>query len=117
MKDFMGNVLEIGDEVVLTAPKYRMFTRAKVISFTPKKVRVIFNNTWNYGPKGYVQEYLSEPNFLVKTAPKYPHIVEEGIYKYGENVYVWFDEAGMIGGASNFLYEARDHMLQYAAKL
>lgn len=66
MKDFLGNELQIGDEVVLTAPKYRMFTKAKIIAFTPKKVRVQYNNTWNYGPKGYVEEYLSESDFLVK---------------------------------------------------
>ena len=117
MKDFLGNALEIGDEVVLTAPKYRMFTRAKVIAFTPKKVRVQYNNTWNYGSTGYIEKYLSEPNFLVKTNPKYPYEVEPNIYKYGDGVYVWFNEAGMVGGASNFLEEARTQMQNYAETL
>jgi len=117
MKDFLGNILEIGDEVVLTAPKYRMFTRAKVIAFTPKRVRVQYNNTWNYGSKGRVEEYLSEPKFLVKTNPKYPYVVETSIYKYGDAVYVWFNEVGMIGGASNMLDQARKEMQTYAKNL
>lgn len=66
MKDFLGNDLEIGDTVVLTAPSYRMFTKAKIIAFTPQKVRVEYNNTWNYGPSGYIQTYLAEPYFLIK---------------------------------------------------
>jgi len=99
---------------VLTAPKYRMFTNAKVVAFTPKKVRVQFNNTWNYGSKGHVEEYLSEPNFLVKTTPKYPYEVEPSIYKYGDGVYVWFNEVDMIGGASNLLDQARKEMQTYA---
>ena len=70
MKDFLGRPLAIGDNVVLTAPKYRHFTKAKVIAFTTQKVRVEFNNTWNYGAGGYVEQYLSEPNFLVKIEEK-----------------------------------------------
>jgi hypothetical protein len=65
MKDFLGQEISIGDTVVLTAPKYRHFVKAKVIQFTPKKVRVEFNNTWNFGPKGYIETYLSESDFLV----------------------------------------------------
>lgn len=65
MKDFLGREIEIGDTVVLTAPKYRMFTKAKVIKLTPQKVRVEYINTWNYGKPGRRQEYLSEPDFLV----------------------------------------------------
>jgi len=117
MKDFLGNILEIGDEVVLTAPKYRMFTKAKVIAFTPKKVRVQFNNTWNYGPKGHIEEYLSEPDFIVKTSNKYPYEVEPSIYKYGDGVFVWFDETGIVGGASNYLDEVRKAMKIYAKNL
>lgn len=66
MNDFLGNPLEVGDEVVLTAPNYRHLTKAKVIAFTKQKVRVEFNNTWNYGTKGMLQEYISEPKFLVR---------------------------------------------------
>ena len=70
MKDFLGKELAIGDTVVLTAPSYRMFTKAKIIAFTPKKVRVEYNNTWNFGPKGFIETYLSEPDFLIKVETK-----------------------------------------------
>lgn len=66
MKDFLGKKLAVGDTVVLTAPQYRHFTKANVIAFTPKKVRVEFNNTWNFGSGGHIETYLSEPDFLVK---------------------------------------------------
>ena len=65
MKDFLGKQLDIGDEVVLTAPQYRHLVKAKVIAFTPKKVRVEYSNTWTYGSQGRLEEYLSEPNFLI----------------------------------------------------
>ena len=66
MKDFLGKQLDVGDEVVLTAPQYRHLVKAKVVAFTPKKVRVEYSNTWNIsGSQEYLQEYLSEPNFLV----------------------------------------------------
>lgn len=66
MKDFLGQELAIGDTVVLTAPNYRMLIKAKVIALTPMKVRVEYNNTWNFGPSGFISTYLSEPAFLVK---------------------------------------------------
>lgn len=66
MKDFLGKEIAVGDIVVLTAPQYRHFTKAKVIAFTPKKVRVEFNNTWNFGPGDHIETYLSESDFLVK---------------------------------------------------
>lgn len=65
MKDFLGNPLSVGDMVVLTAPKYRHFTKAKILKFTTQKVLVEFNNTWNFGKNGHIQTYLSEPNFLI----------------------------------------------------
>lgn len=64
MKDFLGKELNIDDEVVLTAPQYRFFVKAKIIAFTPKKVRVEYYNTWNHS--SYRQEYLSEPDFLIR---------------------------------------------------
>lgn len=66
MKDFLGKQLELGDMVILTAPKYRQFTLAVVVAFTPKLVRVQFTNTWNYQPPGRVEQYIAEPCFLVK---------------------------------------------------
>jgi hypothetical protein len=65
MKDFLGNILELGDEVVFTAPKYRMFAKGKIIAFTKTKVRVEYMNTWNFPSPGYKDEYLAEPSFLV----------------------------------------------------
>lgn len=66
MKDFLGKELTLGDVVVLTAPRYRMYTKAKIIAFTKTKVRVEFTNTWNFAHPGLVETYLSESNFLIK---------------------------------------------------
>jgi hypothetical protein len=43
-----------------------MLTKGVIIAFTPKKVRVQYNNTLNYGKGGHIEEYLAEPTFLVK---------------------------------------------------
>lgn len=56
-KDFLGRELEVGDMVVVTEMNYRNLRKAKIIAFTPKKVRVEFKSG---------DTYLSEPNFLVK---------------------------------------------------
>ena len=45
---------------------------------------------------------------------KYPIIVESHIYQYDEGVFVWFDETGGVGGAANYLEEARDQMKRYS---
>ena len=63
MKDFLGKELELHDEVVFTAPSYRHLVKGKIIAFTPKKVRIEYINDWNFHKS--VQEYLSEPNFLI----------------------------------------------------
>lgn len=65
MKDFLGEYLEIGDEVVFTAPKYRHFAKAKIIAFTKTKVRIAYKNTWNFQAPGVDSEYLSDPGFLI----------------------------------------------------
>ena len=65
MKDFLKQEIKLNDKVVLTAPSYRHLVLAKVIAFTPTKVRVEFNNTWNYPTTGSIETYLSKPNFLV----------------------------------------------------
>ena len=46
--------------------------------------------------------------------PKYPIVIESHIYQYDEGVFVWFDETGGVGGASNYLEEAREQMKRYA---
>ena len=48
---------------------------------------------------------------------KYPIIIEPDIYQYDEGVFVWFDETGGVGGASNYLEEARAQMKRYAESL
>jgi len=65
MKDFLGKELSLDDEVVFTAPSYRMFAKGKIIAFTKTKVRVEYMNTWNYQAPGYKNEYLAEPSFLI----------------------------------------------------
>lgn len=44
---------------------------------------------------------------------KYPIEIEPHLYQYGEGVYVWFDEAGLVGGAANTLGEASRQMKLY----
>jgi hypothetical protein len=66
MKDFLDKELNIGDEVIVVAPSYRQLIRAKIIAFTPKQVRVSFQNTWNYNDPGKYTEFLQPPDQLVK---------------------------------------------------
>lgn len=47
----------------------------------------------------------------------YPIVIESYIYQYDEGVFVWFDETGGVGGASNYLEEARAQMKRYAESL
>lgn len=64
-KDFLGRPLEIGDSVVAMAPGYRHFVLARVVAFTPKNVRVGYQNTWNYR-SGMYMELLQDSNQLVR---------------------------------------------------
>jgi hypothetical protein len=48
---------------------------------------------------------------------KYPIAIEQSIYQYGEHVFVWFDETGGVGGASNYLSEAKKQLENYAKSL
>ena len=47
----------------------------------------------------------------------YPIKIESDIYQYGDGVFVWFDETGGVGGASNYLSEAKAQMNRYAESL
>jgi len=49
--------------------------------------------------------------------PKYPIVIESHIYQYDEGVFVWFDETGGVGGASNYLEEAREQMKRYSENM
>lgn len=66
MKDYFGNKIEIGDTVAFYAPGYRRFTTGVIVAFTPKQVRVEYNNTWNYGKEGRMETYLAYPNMFIK---------------------------------------------------
>ena len=48
---------------------------------------------------------------------QYPIVIEENIYQYDEGVFVWFDETGGVGGASNYLEEAQEQMKRYAENM
>jgi hypothetical protein len=48
---------------------------------------------------------------------QYPIVIESHIYQYDEGVFVWFDETGSVGGASNYLDEARRELNAYATHM
>lgn len=64
--DFLGQPLKEGDEVVTTPKNYRGLVRATIKSFTPKQVRVVYMNTWNYGSPGREENFLTYSDSLVK---------------------------------------------------
>lgn len=58
-KDFLGQDIKVGDYVIFMKQHYREFGLAKVIKFTPQKVRVKWSNhDW--------AEILQTANQLVK---------------------------------------------------
>lgn len=60
MKDFLGKDLQIGDGVVVVLPNYRELVLGKIVAFTPKKVRVV------YEVKGKSYDLIQVPEQLVK---------------------------------------------------
>lgn len=66
MRDFLGNELTEGDFVVLLTPNYRGLALGKVIKLTPKKVRVEYKNTWNYGNGGKTMECVVAAFSLIR---------------------------------------------------
>jgi hypothetical protein len=48
---------------------------------------------------------------------KYPVTADSHIIQYDEHVFVWFDEAGMAGGACSTRDEAQRQLQQYAWSL
>lgn len=61
MKDFLGNELEVGDEVVFMQINYRSLVKGVVDRFTPQKVW-IWHEKLNIGGK----ETLQDPSQVVK---------------------------------------------------
>ena len=55
-KDFIGRLLEIGDSVIMITPGYRDLTLARVIKFTPQKVRVVLKHPGSNSTKEMVQD-------------------------------------------------------------
>lgn len=64
--DFVGEELYAGTWVIMMVPNYRMLVKGQVVSFTPKKVRVKYKNTWNFGKPGVECEILQDACQLVK---------------------------------------------------
>lgn len=44
MKDYFGNEVFVGDEVVFEIPNYKQLSTGKIIKFTPKGIRVQYND-------------------------------------------------------------------------
>lgn len=61
MKDFLDRELSIGDDVVTTPKNYRGLVRAKVIAFTPQKVRVVYRHH-----RGHDEEFITYPTAVIK---------------------------------------------------
>lgn len=49
MQDFLGRELKKDDIVIIRTPDYSSICLARIIAFTPMKVRLEYFNTWNYG--------------------------------------------------------------------
>jgi len=60
VKDFIGQELVVGDVVVTTPKNYRGLIKAKVVAFTPQKVRV------GYRWQGHDVDYLAENTAVVR---------------------------------------------------
>jgi hypothetical protein len=62
MKDRFGTEIILNDIVACNTPRYRGLCLGTVIAFTPQKVKIQYNNTWNYGATGgHIETYLTEP--------------------------------------------------------
>lgn len=61
MKDFLDQELELGDYVIMMSQQHRTYVLAKIIKFTPQKVRV------RYRPGDYGTT-VQTPDQLVKVA-------------------------------------------------
>lgn len=58
-RDFLGRKLAIGDRVIMMAQHYREFKLAQIVKFTPKKVKVAWDEyDW--------ATYTSEPERFIR---------------------------------------------------
>ena len=60
MKDYVGNELAVGDEVILVMPRYREFVKGKIIKMTEKTVFL------KYVDGNYEYEVKQTPRQLIK---------------------------------------------------
>lgn len=65
MKDYIGNKLDIGDEVIFVAPGYRSFAKGKISKITAKTVFIDYLNTWNYA-NGHPSEVKQSGSQIIK---------------------------------------------------
>lgn len=63
-KDFLGNELSLGDEVVFVQQNYRNYLRGHIVAFTPKNVRVSFIGDSRYPSS--INEILQQDSQLIK---------------------------------------------------
>ena len=68
MRDFLGNELKIGDFVAFPRPSYRGLCVGRIISFTPKSIRLEYTNNWNYR-EGKVDTFLTTSSSVYKVDP------------------------------------------------
>lgn len=62
--DYFGQQLLIGDIVSIMEPNYRNFVTAKIVNFTPQKIRVIFRRSNN--TKNSINDFICYPQDVVK---------------------------------------------------
>lgn len=65
MNDMLGSEITVGNAVIMAIPDYAGLCLCRVIKITPKKIRVQYNNTWNYA-KGHLTIRLVDPENLCK---------------------------------------------------
>jgi uncharacterized Zn ribbon protein len=60
MKDFVGNELAVGDEVILVKPRYREFVKGNILKMTAQTVFL------EYMHQNYRCEVKQDPSQLIK---------------------------------------------------
>ena len=68
MKDFLGQKLEIGDDVVFMQINYRTLKKGKILKFTPKKVEIEYCSHPNCDENDR-EQFLQLPSQIVKIVP------------------------------------------------
>ena len=68
MQDFLNQELKIGDKVIMIMQGYRSFQVSEVVGFTPKNVRVEYEDV-QYR-KGYFASIIQPPQQLIKISPE-----------------------------------------------